>query len=110
MGNSPSGIKKFLNQSTVDPETPDTNAPLQEEYGRDAAYTMIAYDSQAPNSVSKLDNAKLNFEKKYRRFLAMYGQYSNTPLTLCGSNETLQYPIVADTTNVFKYYPSRTPG
>jgi hypothetical protein len=106
MGNSPSNpsnIKSYLNKSNVEVATEDSKNPLQDEYSRKAAYSLIAYTSGSEHS--NLDNARINFQKKYIRFLILYGQFSNTPLTAFGTNESLTYPITEETEKeLFKIY------
>jgi hypothetical protein len=111
MGNgpsTPSGIKSYLNKSNVEISEQKSKNPLQSEYSRSAAYSLISYNTGAERS--NLDNARINFEKKYIRFLIQYGQFSNTALTVCGSNEALTYPITENTQDqLFKHYGQKMP-
>ena len=97
MGNIIEGLTEDSEKDTLDkytvnlPVTPN-QVPHEPQYNQDAAYGLIAYKNQNPGGMSDLDLARSNFEKKYKAFLNIYGQYSNVAL-----NDTnglpLTYPV-----------------
>jgi hypothetical protein len=62
------------------------------QYNEASAYGLVAYKNQNPDSISDLDLARLNFEKKYESFLNWYGQYSNTVIKDT-NDEEITYPV-----------------
>jgi len=107
MGNTTS-IRNQVGKSTVTP--PEKRAKVQNEgqYDMAGAYSIVAYKNQADGSQSDLDLAKSNFENNYKRFLILYGQYSNTSLKEHPTQRDLVYPINQDT-RVFANYPNLKP-
>lgn len=107
MGNT-SSIRQQVGKSTVTPQEKTTKVQNELQYDMAGAYSMVAYKNQADGSQSDLDLAKTNFENNYKKFLIMYGQYSNTPLQDYKTKEVLKYPITKDT-HVFNNYPNLKP-
>ncbi len=69
-----------------------SRTPNELQYDEASAYGLIAYKNQNPDSISDLDLARLNFEKKYESFLNWYGQYSNTVIKNA-DNVAITYPV-----------------
>ena len=69
-----------------------SRTPNEFQYDEASAYGLIAYKNQNPDSISDLDLARLNFEKKYESFLNWYGQYSNTVIKN-KDNVAITYPV-----------------
>jgi hypothetical protein len=107
MGNTLS-MKKEVGKAKAPLPKTNSKFPNEMQYDRAGAFSMIAYKNQSPNSDSDLKIAKVNFENKYKSFLTLYGQYSNTPLRKYPSQEPLSYPI-NPMSDVFKYYPNKKP-
>ena len=107
MGNTLS-MKNVLGDSTVEEVHDPLKAPNEQQYDMAAAYSLVAYKNQAEGSKSDLDMVKSNFESDYKRFLIMYGQYSNAPLREHPTQNVMTYPLT-DNTDVFKHYPNLKP-
>jgi hypothetical protein len=107
MGNT-SSIKQQVGKSTVTPRQSSTKIQNELQYDMAGAYSMVAFKNQADGSQSDLDLAKANFENNYKKFLILYGQYSNKPLRQYPTNTLFEYPINQDT-QVFKNYPNLKP-
>jgi len=104
-------FKQLFSTSSLTPKTIPVRVPNEQQYNEAAAFSLIAYKNQDPTQRSDLDTAKLNFENNYRKFLMLFGQYSNTSLPkypLTNPIETIKYPI-QNTTNVFDNYPMKRP-
>lgn len=100
MGNTLS-IKKDIDESSVTLKKKTSKVQNEDQYDKAGAYSLVAYKNQSANSKSDLDIAKENFENKYKRFLIMYGQYSNTAFEF-------EYPI-NENTPIFVKYPNLKP-
>ena len=107
MGNT-SSIRNQVDNSTVNPQESRTRVPNELQYDMAGAYSIVAYKSQAEGSYSDLDLAKMNFENNYKKFLILYGQYSNTALREYPTQKELTYPITQNSP-VFKNYPNLKP-
>ena len=70
-------LRRKIENSQVVPAVTRAVIPNEPQYGADAAYSLIAYKNQNPDTMSDFDQARLNFENKYESFLNWYGQYSN---------------------------------
>lgn len=115
--NSPSALKETVSQTTVPPRGVSRRVPNEEQNNSAAAFSLIAYKNQDPTTKSDLDMAKDNFEANYKRFLILFGQYSNTPLVQYGpsgkikkdgKDKGFEYPITNDT-KVFEWFPKKYP-
>lgn len=110
----PSDIFKsiFTNKSFTSKTTP-VRTPNEPQYDIAAAFSLIAYKNQDPTQRSDLDTAKLNFENNYKKFLILFGQYSNEFESLehfpkKTPQEFIKYPI-NNTTKIFDNYPMKRP-
>lgn len=117
---STTDLKNYVSKTTITPKTTSARTPNEGQYDEAAAFSMIAYKNQDPNQKSDLDTAKLNFENNYKKFLIIFGQYSNAPLNmypLKNPPEHLCYPITSDIhcspitnkTKIFDNYPFKRP-
>ncbi len=107
-GHSTTDIKGNLYSSQFTPRRYGARFPNEAQYDANAAFSMIAYKNQDPNQRSDLDNAKLNFENNYQKFLILFGQYSNTPLKHYPDQSAMTYPLT-NKTPVFDQYPLLRP-
>jgi hypothetical protein len=107
MGNT-SSIRTTLENSNLFPPQQPLKVPNEGQYDQAGAYSIVAYKNQAEGSKSDLDVAKLNFENNYKKFLILYGQYSNAPLREHPTQNILKYPLTEET-DVFKNYPNLKP-
>lgn len=104
----PSFIINQLGSSWVDPKRIPGKYANELQYDKAGAYSMVAFKNQGQDSRSDLDVAKMNFENRYKQFLTLYGQYSNTPLRQYPTQDLLTYPL-NQKTEVFKSFPNLKP-
>jgi len=98
-------LKKQVEHLKVPMPVVRYRVPNEIQYNEAAAYGLVAYKNQNPDSISDLDLARLNFETKYESFLNWYGQYSNTVI-----KNKKGAPITYPVQDFFDGYAWRKPG
>jgi len=101
------GARKIADKGIVTTQVDPPRPANEIQYGREAAYALIAYKNQGDNGDSELHTERRNFENKYQHFLMVLGQYSNKSLktpTPTGFGQDLKYPITNETP-VFSAFP-----